>query len=200
MSKSRLEAFSDGVMAIVITILVLSIHSPSSNTVYSLIDLRHKILVYALSFFMVATYWNNHHHMFSLVKVINGRILWANHLFLFSLTFLPFVTEWVGDYITSFVPELAYGIVSLFVNLSFFNLSWQLYLKDEDTKKFRRENRSLKKIVISVVLNLLALLLGWLVHPLFILIVNTINYTLWIVPNKKLEEYLKSNGKEELKK
>jgi len=97
MHKGRLEAFSDGVIAIIITIMVLELRPPEGATFHDLLPLWPKFLSYALSFVYVGIYWNNHHHMFQSVQKINGKVLWANMHLLFWLSTIPFVTAWLGE-------------------------------------------------------------------------------------------------------
>ena len=94
MPKSRLEAFTDGVIAIIITIMVLDLHAPEAGSFAALWGMRSVFLIYLISFFTMAVYWNNHHHLFLLIKKINGRVLWANLAFLFAASLMPFATSW----------------------------------------------------------------------------------------------------------
>jgi len=97
MNKGRLEAFSDGVFAIIITIMVLELHAPEGNSFENLKPLLPKFISYALSFTYIAIYWTNHHHMFQIVKHVNGKVLWRNMFLLFCLSLVPFVTAWMGE-------------------------------------------------------------------------------------------------------
>jgi uncharacterized membrane protein len=114
MSKGRLEAFSDGVLAIAITIMVLELRAPAEGNPEALKPLIPAILSYILSFVYLGIYWNNHHHLFQAVRRVDGRVLWANLHLLFWLSLVPFVTKWIGD--TAFVavwPVFSYGVVLL---------------------------------------------------------------------------------------
>src|SRR5262245_11646389 len=113
MSKGRLEAFSDGVLAIIITIMVLELKTPIDDSWRSLRPVLLVLVAYVLSFIYVGIYWNNHHHLFQAARFVNGRVLWANLHLLFWLSLIPFVTRWVGE--TSFGewPVAAYGFVLL---------------------------------------------------------------------------------------
>src|SRR5262245_44080404 len=97
MDKGRLEAFSDGVIAVVITIMVLELHAPHEASLTALGEVAHPFLAYVLSFIYIAIYWNNHHHMFKAVERVDGRVLWANNFLLFCLSLVPFVTNWLGE-------------------------------------------------------------------------------------------------------
>jgi uncharacterized membrane protein len=113
MNKTRLEAFSDAVIAIIITIMVLEIKIPHGHSYYDLVPLIPVILSYALSFVYLAIYWNNHHHLLHTIKRVNGKILWANMHLLFWLSLIPFTTGWVGESRFHEQPVQLYGVVLL---------------------------------------------------------------------------------------
>ena len=113
MTKGRLEAFSDGVLAIIITIMVLELQPPHGNDFGALHDLVPKLIAYALSFVNIGIYWNNHHHLLHASKVVNGRVLWANLFLLFWLSLFPFVTAWMGDAGYSQDSVALYGVIAL---------------------------------------------------------------------------------------
>ena len=95
MPKNRLEAFTDAVIAIIMTILVLELHEPNGDTWEALAALGYRFFIYIVSFIILAIYWNNHHHLFQVVHKINGRVLWANSFFIFALSLFPFATSWI---------------------------------------------------------------------------------------------------------
>src|SRR3954465_10657828 len=111
MRKARLEAFSDGVLAIIITIMVLELHAPHEGTLEALKSVAVPFLSYVLSFLYVGIYWNNHHHMFHAAKLVSGPVLWANLHLLFWLSLFPFVTDWMGESHWSSIPTASYGAV-----------------------------------------------------------------------------------------
>ncbi len=119
MNKSRLEAFSDGVLAIIITIMVLEIKAPEDDSFESLKALIPVFLSYVLSFVYVGIYWNNHHHMLQVVKRINGSILWSNLFLLFWLSLIPFATSWIGEHHFLAVPMSIYGFVLLMCAIAY---------------------------------------------------------------------------------
>jgi uncharacterized membrane protein len=119
MSKGRLEAFSDGVLAIIITIMVLELKPPHQPELDALRPLIPALLCYLLSFVFVGIYWNNHHHLFQAVRRVNGRVLWANLHLLFWLSLVPFVTNWVGETNFSALPVAAYGVVLLLAGAAY---------------------------------------------------------------------------------
>ena len=191
MSKSRLEAFTDAVIAIVMTILVLELHQPTTDTLAGLVGIEKKLFIYIVSFVMLAIYWNNHHHMFQLVKKIDGRVLWANNFFIFTLTLVPFATAWAGDFIDSLVPQITYGLMVLLANISYLVLTRELIrINGSDSplgELFQRYNKS----YITIFLNVLGLLLGWLIHPYFVLVVNIGILIMWIIPDRRIEKQYK---------
>jgi uncharacterized membrane protein len=192
MSKSRVEAFTDAVIAIVMTILVLELHQPQSDTLAGLIGVERKLFIYIVSFVMLAIYWNNHHHMFQLVKKIDGRVLWANNFFIFTLTLVPFATAWVGDFLDSLIPQLTYGVVTLLANCAYLLLTIALIRtngeKSQLSQLFRRYNKS----YFSIFLNIVGLLLGWLLHPYFVIVMNIGILIMWIIPDQRIENQYKN--------
>jgi uncharacterized membrane protein len=123
MTKGRLEAFSDGVIAIIITIMVLELRAPHEATLAALEPLAPLLLGYMLSFLFLGIYWNNHHHLLQAVKHVNGRVLWANLHLLFWLSLVPFVTSWVGDTRFAAWPVALYGIVLVSAAIAYFILT-----------------------------------------------------------------------------
>ena len=122
MSKGRLEAFSDGVIAILITIMVLALTVPHEATLAALRPLIPTFLSYALSFVFLGIYWNNHHHLFQATKRVDGRVLWANMHLLFWLSLIPFATAWMGENDFAHWPVALYGVVLLFAAMAYFIL------------------------------------------------------------------------------
>ncbi len=120
MSPKRLEAFSDGVIAIIITIMVLELRPPDGSGFDDLRPLVPKALAYLLSFVLVAIYWNNHHHLFKLVERIDGAVMWSNMALLFSLSLLPFATAWFGENAGTLAPVILYDAVQLLCAVSYF--------------------------------------------------------------------------------
>lgn len=190
-SKSRLEAFTDAVIAIVMTILVLELHQPTTDTLAGLAGVERKIFIYIVSFVMLAIYWNNHHHMFQLVHKIDGRVLWANNFFIFTLTLVPFATAWVGDFIDSLVPQLTYGIVVLLANSAYLILTRELIRINGRHSKLSEFFQRYNKSYVTILLNILGLILGVLIHPYFVLIVNISILIMWIIPDRRIEKQYK---------
>lgn len=123
MRKQRLEAFNDGVLAIIITIMVLGLQAPHEATIGALLPLLPALLSYLLSFVFLGIYWNNHHHLCQAIEKVDGRVLWANLHLLFWLSLVPFVTTWVGVNHFQSVPAALYGVVLLFAAIAYFILA-----------------------------------------------------------------------------
>ncbi len=189
MNKNRIEAFSDGVLAIIITIMVLGIKSPEDDSFESLLRLIPVFLSYILSFIYVGIYWNNHHHMFQAVKRINGSIMWGNLLLLFWLSLIPFATSWMGEQHFSAVPVSVYGFVLLMCAISYNILQNKIIkLEGKDSVLNHAIEKDLKG-KISNVANLIAIPLAfvspWISGLLYIAVA-----LLWIVPDSRIEKQL----------
>jgi len=189
MNKTRIEAFSDGVLAIIITIMVLEIKAPEENTFESLTHLIPVFLSYVLSFIYVGIYWNNHHHMFHVVKKVNGSIMWGNLFLLFWLSLIPFATSWIGEHNFSAVPMSIYGFVLLMCAVSYFWLQNKIIkLEGKDSILHRAIEKDLKG-KISALAYLLAIPLAfvspWISGILYIAVA-----LLWIVPDSRIEKQL----------
>lgn len=126
MGKGRLEAFSDGVLAILITIMVLELKVPHGETLETLLPLWPVFLSYVLSFIYIGIYWNNHHHMLHVCKQVTGGILWANHHLLFWLSLIPFTTGWMGENHFAAIPSAMYGFNLLMAGVSYWILQQQI--------------------------------------------------------------------------
>src|SRR5829696_9040726 len=126
MGKGRLEAFSDGVMAIVITVMVLELRGPEGADWTALRGLAPSFFSYVLSFIFIGIYWNNHHHLWQVAKQVNGRILWANLHLLFWLSLVPFVTGWMGENHFAALPSALYGVVLLMAAIAYWILQGRI--------------------------------------------------------------------------
>jgi uncharacterized membrane protein len=192
-TKGRLEAFSDGVIAIIITIMVLEMEAPHEATWTALQPVRHVFLSYVLSFVFIGIYWNNHHHLLHTVKHVNGRILWANLHLLFWLSLVPFVTRWMGDTQFAAEPVALYGIVLLFAAIAFTILVRTLIKhqgKHSDLAKAIGPDRKGK---ISLALYVAAIPLVY-VHPLISCAIYVIDAVIWLVPDSRIERYLANHS------
>ncbi len=186
MNKGRLEAFSDGVLAIIITIMVLELKVPHGAELESLSPLLPVFLSYILSFIYIGIYWNNHHHMLQATKHINGAILWANLHLLFWLSLVPFSTAWMGENHFAPLPTAVYGIILLGAGVAYFVLQ-NLIIKEEG------ENSQLKKAIgndfkgkISPIIYIVAVVLAfinqWIADVLYILVA-----LMWLIPDRRIE-------------
>lgn len=190
MNKSRLEAFSDGVIAIIITIMILELKVPKSNNFESLIPIIPGFLSYVLSFAYVAIYWNNHHHMLQVTKKVDGSVLWANIFLLFWLSLIPFGTSWIGSQNFSEIPMSLYGFILLMCAISYFALQNKIIKLEGDNSVLGRAVKSDIKGKISWISYTLAIPLAfvspWISGFLYIAVAF-----LWIVPDKRIEKQLK---------
>ena len=189
MNKNRLEAFSDGVLAIIITIMVLEFKVPTQTTFEAVIPLFHKFLSYILSFIYVGIYWNNHHHLMHTVRRVNGNILWANLHLLFWLSLIPFATAWIGEHHFAPFPMMLYGII-LMMNGIAFNILQRTIIQHhgKDSLLSKAVGKDYKGKA-SVVLYLIAVFL-----TKYYTIASGCIYIfvalMWLVPDKRIEHIL----------
>jgi uncharacterized membrane protein len=189
MSKGRLEAFSDGVLAIIITIMVLELRPPEGTTLDALRPLIPVFISYVLSFAVVGIYWNNHHHLFQAVRAVNGRVLWANLLLLFSLSLLPFGSAWMGEHEFSPVPVAVYGVILLGAAMAYFVLVRTLLAAQPDDAPLAAAIGSDTKGKISPLLYAVSIPIA-LVAPLVAFAVYVFVALVWIVPDTRIERTL----------
>ena len=194
MPTSRLEAFSDGVLAIIITIMVLGLHVPQGNDVHALWhSAGGTLLTYLLSFVYVGIYWNNHHHMFQLTQRISGGILWANLHLLFWLSLFPFSTAWMDRSAFSRTPVMAFGINLLAAGLAYYLLQWRILRREAgDAPLARALGRDLKGKVSPVfyVCGIAAAAFSrhnldvaiWVALAFFVAVA-----VMWLVPDRRIE-------------
>lgn len=193
MNKNRLEAFSDGVLAIIITIMILEIKVPNSNSFESLKPLIPVFLSYVLSFAYVGIYWNNHHHIFQAVKQVNGKVLWGNLFLLFWLSLIPFATSWIGSQHFSAVPMSCYGFILFMCGLSYTILVKKIIKLEGKNSLLAKVTQKDYKGKISLVFYLLGISLAfvsvWISGLLYFAVA-----LFWIVPNMRIEkEIIKYN-------
>ncbi len=189
MERSRMEAFSDGVLAIIITIMVLNLKVPEGKGFSDILGVLPQIGVYALSFAYIGAYWNNHHHTVHVVTAVNGKILWANLLFLFFISLLPFATDWFGRNLYEPVPTLIYGVVLFLTAVSFFLLRCAIITQDENSHVLRQVMESDRKGTVTGIVYVIALALAMFV-PKVSVILYTALLALWFMPDRKLEKAL----------
>jgi len=187
MSKGRLEAFSDGVLAIIITIMVLELKVPHGEDLASLKPLLPAITSYILSFIYIGIYWNNHHHMLHAAHKVNGSVLWANLHLLFWLSLVPFITEWMGDNHFAKMPVILYGAVLFMAGIAYYLLAHCLTDVHGKDSSFAKALGSDRKGVISVVLYAVGIGLCFL-QPLLGFFVYVMVAIIWFIPDKRFEE------------
>lgn len=187
MSKGRLEAFSDGVIAIIITIMVLEFQVPHEFDLAALRPLVPIFLSYVLSFVYVGIYWNNHHHLFHAAEGVNGRVLWANLHLLFWLSLIPFVTAWMDESSFAPWPTALYGVVLFVAGFAYFILTRALLAHhDRDSKLATALGNDFKEklsLVVYIVAIALAFVNSWLALLLYTLVALT-----WFIPDPRIEK------------
>jgi uncharacterized membrane protein len=190
MKRNRLEAFSDGVVAILITIMVLEFRVPTGNTYSDLIPLFPKFVSYSLSFLYIAIYWNNHHHLLHTVKEVTGKMLWANMFFLFWLSLIPFATAWVGEHHFDNFPMTVYGFVLLMNGFSYLILQKLIIKSQGETSVLHKAIGKDYKGKLSFFLYLIAIFFTfyskYLPGILYIVVA-----LMWLVPDKRIERIFK---------
>jgi uncharacterized membrane protein len=190
MTKGRLEAFSDAVVAIIITIMVLELRVPHGAELGSLRPLAPVFLAYVLSFLYLGIYWNNHHHLLHAARQVDGRILWANLLLLFWLSLFPFVTHWAGETGFAAVPVAVYGGVLLLAALSYTLLVRALLACHGPDSVLARAIGSDFKGNISIACYVLGILLALLVSRWLGLALYTVVALIWLIPDLRIEHAL----------
>ncbi|MCH4009720.1 TMEM175 family protein [Companilactobacillus sp.] len=181
MSKSRLEAFSDGVMAIILTILVLDIKLPDKYSWSVLWDAKMQFITYIASFLLVAMIWNQHHQMFLKVKKINGQVLWANIILLFWLSLIPVAAGWYGRNVFSPEAGVLFAVIVIFFNLAFLWLNHCVEKADEKANATRNKRRFNFLSILSLIVNIAAVFISYFFPP-FVLIATFCNGLLWVIP------------------
>jgi uncharacterized membrane protein len=186
MGKGRLEAFSDGVIAVIITIMVLEMKVPHGTEIGALYPMWPIFLAYVLSFVYVGIYWNNHHHMFHAVDHVTGGILWANLHLLFWLSLVPFVTGWMSENHFAAVPTALYGGVLLMSSIAYYFLSQMLIRVHGKKSTLARSVGSDVKGMISTGIYVVAIPLAfvqwWLAFALYVVVA-----AIWFIPDRRIE-------------
>lgn len=190
MTKGRLEAFSDAVIAIIMTIMVLEMKVPHGGTFAALKPILPIFLSYVLSFINIGIYWNNHHHLFHITSKVNGGVLWTNIHLLFWLSLFPFATGWMGENHFATWPVVLYGIVSLMAGVAYYFLAHCLAsLHGKDSAIAIALGKDWKGI-LSVVFYAVGIGLAF-INPWFGLISYLLVAAMWFIPDKRVEKQLK---------
>ncbi|WP_367770063.1 TMEM175 family protein [Flavobacterium sp. WC2421] len=189
MNKNRLEAFSDGVLAIIITIMILEIKAPEGKEFQDLISVYPKFLSYVLSFLYIGIYWNNHHHLLQGLTKVNGKMLWANLHLLFWLSLIPFSTAWMGENYFSKSTMTLYGIILMFSAIAF-NLLQTCIVKTEGVDSLvGKATKNDLKGKLSIVLYILGIIISffnqWISGVIYLIVAF-----IWLVPDTRIEKSL----------
>lgn len=186
MSKGRMEAFSDGVLAVIITIMVLEMKSPHGTSLAALVPVIPVFLSYVLSFIYIGIYWNNHHHLLHATQRVNGATLWANLHLLFWLSLIPFTTAWVGENHLSSWPVAVYGIVLMLAGVAYFILTRALIrLHGEGStlaKSIGRDRKGKVSVLIYAAAIPLAFVQPWIASAAYLLVA-----IIWLIPDRRIE-------------
>lgn len=186
MGKNRLEAFSDGVLAIIITIMVLELKVPHGSSISALAPLLPSFWSYVLSFVYVGIYWNNHHHLLHATHQVSASVLWANLHLLFWLSLLPFATGWMGENHFAPLPTAAYGVVLLMAAIAWYLLQFSIMCTDGKASPLKRALGSDWKGKLSPLCYLLGIIvsfqLQWLAQAIYALLA-----LLWLIPDRRIE-------------
>ncbi|MBN9381973.1 MAG: DUF1211 domain-containing protein [Chitinophagaceae bacterium] len=186
MKKGRLEAFSDGVIAIIITIMVLELHVPHGDHIGDLVPLLPVFFSYVLSFVYVGIYWNNHHHMIYAARTVNGGILWANLNLLFWLSLIPFVTAWMGENHFTLWPVVLYGAVLIMTGFAY-TILCRLLIREagpdsELAVALGRDWKGKLSVILYALAIVLAFINSWIAFGIYVLVA-----VMWFIPDKRIE-------------
>jgi uncharacterized membrane protein len=191
MSPARLEAFTDGVIAIIITIMVLEIHVPQGSTLASLQADVPVLLAYLLSYVNVGIFWNNHHHMLQVTERVNGRVLWTNLMLLFWLSLVPFVIRWIDEAGFESLPTATYGIVLLGAAVNYVILQKVIIAANGPDSRLAVALGADRKGKLSIALYLLSVPLAF-VRPWMAIALYVAVALIWLVPDRRIEAVLKT--------
>ena len=191
MKTDRMSAFTDGIVAILITIMVLNLKIPAGPNWSDLFKSRDVFITYLASFIILAIFWNNHHHLLHLIKFVTGKDLWWNILLLFFMSFIPFSTEWIAHYIDKSTPEIFYALNILHVDVAYNLLSYNILKKSNFKIK---ESKWMWKGVFSMAALVVGIAGAFLFDiPQLCLISSIISLIPWAVPDQQIEKYINSN-------
>ena len=195
MGKGRLEAFSDGVLAIIITIMVLEIKVPHGDNPEDLKPLLPIFMSYVLSFIYIGIYWNNHHHLMQVVHKVNGAVLWSNIHLLFWLSLVPFATAWMGENRFSKWPVILYGFILLMAGVAYYILAHCLTgIHGKDSVLAKAIGKD-KKGIISVVLYIAGIIASAFINPWIGFSIYVIVAAIWFIPDRRIEKKIETEHK-----
>jgi uncharacterized membrane protein len=191
MTKGRLEAFSDGVLAIIITVMVLELKVPEGVTFASLKPIFPKIISYIVSFMYVGLYWNNHHHLFQIVRKVNGKVLWSNLHLLFWLSLMPVTTNWIGESHFGRDPIIAYGVVLIMCSIAYNIVEYFVIQIEGEDSALKKAVKSKTKENISTALYFLGIGLSF-INPYISLVLYGTVAIIWIIPDRRIEKEMRN--------
>lgn len=191
MSKGRLEAFSDGVFAVIITIMVLNMNVPRGSDFRALMSVTPVFLSYVLSYIHVGIYWNNHHHLLHASEHVSGGILWANLALLFCLSLVPFTTAWMGETHYAPLPVAVYGVMLLSAGLAYFILSRSLIAHHGENSVLAKSIGNDWKGTVSLLVYMLAIPLAF-VRPSASCACYAFVAVMWLVPDRRIEKHVQA--------
>lgn len=189
MTTNRLEAFSDGVLAIILTIMVLELKIPLGDDLNSLKPFIPKLLNYLLSFIFIGIYWNNHHHLFHAIEKIDGRTLWANLALLFWLSLLPVATGWLDEHIHSKWPAAVYGFILLMSSISFRFIEYSALRIKQQSNIVTESLQNQRKENITIIVYLLGIGIAF-IQPEVSIVFYILVILMWVIPDQRIEKSL----------
>ena len=199
MGKGRLEAFSDGVLAIIITIMVLEIKVPHGNMPGDLAPLLPIFMSYVLSFIYIGIYWNNHHHLMQVVTKVSGAVLWSNIHLLFWLSLVPFATAWMGENHFSKWPVILYGFILMMAGVAYYILAHCLTSIHGKESTLARAIGKDRKGIMSVVLYIAGIIASAFINPWIGFSLYVIVAAIWFIPDRRIEKKIETEHKAEQK-
>jgi len=188
MGKGRLEAFSDGVLAIIITIMVLELKVPHGDNLQELKPLLPVFISYILSFIYIGIYWNNHHHLLHTVNKVSGQVLWSNIHLLFWLSLVPFATAWMGENHFSKWPVILYGFILMMAGVAYYILAHNLTVIHGKDSVLAKAIGKDKKGILSVILYILGIIASAFIHPWAGFTIYVIVAAIWFIPDRRIEK------------
>ncbi|WP_323756840.1 TMEM175 family protein [Roseivirga sp.] len=191
MTTNRLEAFSDGVMAIIITIFVLEMEVPEGADLESLQHVLPTFLTYVLSFVYIGIYWNNHHHLWQAVEKVSGKVLWANLHLLFWLSLLPFATGWMGQNHFTEIPVALYGVVLLMASVAWYILGQKVVKNEGIESKVGKAYQKDRKTKLSILIYTVAVAIAFF-QPIVSCAMYILLAAAWFIPDRRIEKALEN--------
>jgi uncharacterized membrane protein len=190
MDTGRLEAFTDGVIAIIITIMVLEMKPPQNAGFAALTASAPMFLAYALSYVNVGIFWNNHHHMLHAAERVDGKVLWANLFLLFWISLMPFAIRWMDEAHFTALPTAAYGVTLAMASIGYILLEWAIVARNGVTSALARAVGNDKKSELSLVAYALSIGLAF-IRPWIAITLYVVVALMWLVPDRRIESVLK---------